>query len=145
MIDNFISYYYFTMRGSSHKLLVLVVCPASLKSNWASKIQKWIPSATVSIDAYSQEGQVINLHGSGADIYITDYGRMEDVINYFGTSPKPASYDLLVFDESHYLKNPKTKRSKLAKQLSINASKVLMLINTPILNRSKELLSQLDI
>lgn len=51
----------------------------------------------------------------------------------------------MIFDESHYLKNAKAKRTKAALKLSKLAKHVLCLTGTPVLNRPVELYSQIKI
>ena len=109
---------------------VLIVCPASLVLNWVDELKKWLvndyniniiskknpsPVEGINICAYSQ---------------LTNLNLLE-------------SYDLLIFDESHYLKNHKAKRTIYASKIC--AERVIMLSGTPLLNRPVELYSILNI
>ena len=49
-----------------------------------------------------------------------------------GNSLIPENYDLLVCDEAHYLKNPKSNRTKVVKKAFANAPKKLLLTGTAI-------------
>ena len=125
---------------------VLIICPASLKLNWKQELQKWL------IRPYNIE--VLNGHGI-TDITITNY---ESVKKYFSelTSQK---WDLLVLDESHYIKNYKAQRTqyitgfyedKKNKTGWINGLKdyaiqKILLSGTPVLNRPMELFTQLKV
>jgi SWI/SNF-related matrix-associated actin-dependent regulator 1 of chromatin subfamily A len=111
---------------------VLIVCPASLKSNWAMEIKKWLPEYDSLI---LEKGEIGTYLGSNP-IFITNYEKAKHV---------DSKFDLVVFDESHYLKNAKAQRTKEAKRISKNADRVILLTGTPILNRPLELVSQIDI
>ena len=78
---------------------VLVICPASLKINWKQELEKWLV----------RPFKVDILNGDGiADITITNY---ESVKKYFSELTS-RNWDLLVLDESHYIKNYKAQRTK---------------------------------
>ena len=125
---------------------VLIICPASLKFNWKSELQKWL------VRPYSVD--ILNGHGL-TDITITNY---ESVKKYFSelTSQK---WDLLVLDESHYIKNYKAQRTQYitgfyedkknktgwVTGLKDYAKQKILLTGTPILNRPMELFTQLKV
>lgn len=54
-------------------------------------------------------------------------------------------FKCIVMDESHYLKNHKSNRTKAVKQLAKNIKYRFALSGTPMINRPRELISQLDI
>lgn len=133
----------------------LIVCPASLRTNWKREIEKWFPEL----------GEPMILNG---DLPKTDQGipvaplcARVTIINYDkATSPsweneivKKAlllhDFDLVVFDEAHFLKNPKAQRTvyffgkysrdTVAEQGIIHkCDKRLLLTGTPIQNTVKE-------
>jgi len=78
--------------------------------------------------------------GSGK-VYILNY----DILDAWADTLKSVSANLLVYDESHYLKNSKSKRTKAAKTLAGKVSNTILLTGTPITNRPKDLWSQLNI
>jgi len=111
---------------------VLVVCPASLKYNWERELKRWL--------IYQKDVIVVN--GDDVDfslnaIYIINYDILHRIPeeNY--------QYNLIIVDECHYIKNPKTKRSKFVKSIVKSSieqgGKVLFLTGTPIVNRPIEL------
>lgn len=110
----------------------IIVCPASLKYNWAKEWATWIPNKTVS---------VWNGTGDPADVVIINYDmlkkRSEDLVAIGAKS--------IVFDESHYLKNGKAQRTVAANGVSKNIEYRFLLTGTPIVNRPVELISQLNI
>ncbi|MGJ0689984.1 DEAD/DEAH box helicase [Veillonella seminalis] len=107
---------------------ILVICPASLKLNWQREFKLW-----GNVDAC-----VDSLDG---DICITNYERIQklqyDII--------PKNFKQLVFDECHVLKNDKSIRSKVALKLSKAIPYKVLMSGTPMLNRPKELWSQIEI
>jgi SWI/SNF-related matrix-associated actin-dependent regulator 1 of chromatin subfamily A len=106
---------------------VLIVCPASLKSNWQKELAKWVQLDSTIIEREWAEG-----------INIINYDRLSKM-------DKTKHWDLLIADESHALKNSKAIRTKALKEIAKNADRVYLLTGTPILNRPVELVSQLDI
>lgn len=115
----------------------VIVCPASLKENWRREINKWLPHRTVNI--VSGKTDIVN-----ADVNIVNYDilyKFVDAIQHLGPSG-------LVLDESHYVKNGSSKRTKAAKDIASKVPKsgsVLLLSGTPVTNRPSELVSQLEI
>ncbi len=78
---------------------VLVVCPASLRLNWMRELQKWcVRSLSVGI---------ANEELPKTDVVILGY----EGLSKFKTELRTAPYDLLIADESHYLKNPEAQRT----------------------------------
>jgi SWI/SNF-related matrix-associated actin-dependent regulator 1 of chromatin subfamily A len=133
----------------------IIVCPASLKYNWLNEINKWFPALSVQIINGSDELE------SGHDYYIVNYdilGRCVSASRPFGRKRKVYEikenslvYDLLshtpqaiVFDESHYLKNTGSLRSRACRYLCEEIAYVFMLSGTPILNKPSEFAHQLQ-
>lgn len=111
----------------------LIVCPASLKYNWEVEVQRWLRDRGVYImDAKHRWVE-------SADVVIVNYDllwRLEEI--------KFRNWQAIVFDESHALKNPKTKRTAAALEIASRVPVRLALSGTPILNRPNELVSQLE-
>lgn len=91
---------------------VLIVCPASLRINWWQELETWLVNTFQSIEVLSYEEVVA--------------GR-----------PREKHYDLIVFDEAHYLKNPSAKRTKSC--LALSADYRLFLTGTPVVNRPMDM------
>lgn len=127
---------------------VLVVCPASLRLNWAREAQKWLVRE-MSVGVMSTNDM------PPTDVVVTNYDRL---------IKKPAlealmsrKWDLLVVDEAHYAKNPDAKRTvallgkqgkprkkiEAKKGLVDQSERMILLTGTPLLNRPKELWSLL--
>lgn len=104
---------------------VLIVCPASLKLNWAREAERWLVDrgpVGVAGKTFPEDAQVV-------------------VINYDVLSKWAAklrrTWDVLIADECHYVKNKDAKRSK--RLYALKARRRLFLTGTPILNRPVEL------
>lgn len=124
--------------NTSQPKTVLVICPAIMKLVWKQELKRWLTS--------SYEIQV--LYGRGSDqvgnfaqkrIIIVNYDVVKD---YFPQLEKLA-IDLIVLDESHFIKNWKAQRSQHAVKLCWKAHQKLLLTGTPIMNRPAELFNQL--
>jgi hypothetical protein len=116
----------------------IVVCPASLKLNWEREIGVWLAHRSVAV-----------ISGGGgrapeADITVLNYEIVHAHRQALGARRPRA----LVLDESHYVKNPRAKRTRaaraLAQDLAPNALR-LALTGTPVMNHPEELVSQLRI
>src|SRR4029079_8961136 len=113
----------------------LVVCPASVKQNWAREIAIVAADASVLVI----EGTVpISLTSEWTVINYDSLGRHIDNL-------LRVRWDALVFDEAHYLKNHTSARSKLARQLTMAAAAttprlaVQLLTGTPLTSRPRDL------
>lgn len=115
----------------------LVVCPASLKTNWERETRKWLPGKNVHI-VDSKSGV------KNSDVVIINY----DILTKHEEALTALGFQALIFDESHYAKNPSAKRTKALKNIAATIpaeGMVLALTGTPVLNRPVELVSQLEI
>ena len=89
-------------RLSGHS--ALIVCPASLKENWAREVKKW--------SQYPLTVQILNSSADkvdGSDVIIVSYNlavRMHEEIS-------KRSYDLLICDESHILKSASSQVARI--------------------------------
>lgn len=116
----------------------VVVCPASLKLNWQREIEHWLPHRSVTVVSGTS-----GTHES-ADIVVLNYEIVHAHRARLGLRVPKA----LVLDESHYIKNPRAKRTqavrRLAGGLAPDALR-LLLTGTPVMNHPEELISQLRV
>ena len=120
----------------------IVVCPLSILENWKSEIHKWSK-----LNAYTYRGAKAKrdkeydtwLYNGG--ILLTNY---EQCFHLVKKKDKPA-IDLLVVDEAHYIKNPKTNRAKHVKELANIAEYKLFMSGTPLENNLVEMMQLIDI
>ncbi len=120
----------------------LVVCPATLKLNWEREIKKFT-DCTVFVVNGSPKTSPINLASVARshDFVIMNYDILKDWKDHI----KAVGFQAVVFDESHYLKNFKAKRTKAALEISKYIPRKILLTGTPILNRPAELAPQLEV
>ena len=113
----------------------LVVCPASVKRNWAREIE------VVAADA-----SVLVIEGTApfaptAEWMVINY----DILGRHIDNLRRVPWAALVFDEAHYLKNHTSVRSKLARELTDAAAAttpglaVQLLTGTPLTSRPRDL------
>jgi len=116
----------------------VVVCPASLKLNWQREAEHWIGHRSVAV--VSGTGTV----APAADLTIVNY----DIVHAHRTRLALRKPRALILDESHYVKNPRAKRTqavrRLAESMGPDALK-LALTGTPVMNHADELIAQLRI
>src|ERR671915_280660 len=121
----------------------VVVCPASMKLTWERESLHWLPERSVAVlDGRADEGW--SEEAGEAEIVVLNYDILEAHLERLvGRSPRA-----VVFDESHYVKNPGAARTKAALALAERAPENalrLALTGTPVLNRAEELVAQLRV
>jgi SWI/SNF-related matrix-associated actin-dependent regulator 1 of chromatin subfamily A len=89
---------------------------------------------------------LINWKGELAK-WLVDKDAHRDVVNYEAVKklPADATWDLLIVDEAHYVKNGKAARTKLVRAIAKRCRRKLLLTGTPIMNKPVELWSLLQI
>lgn len=112
---------------------VLVVAPANVIYKWKDEVDKWL-GWTVEVVEGSKTALPI------ARILIMSYAIMTRRYQKL----EKAHLDLIIWDESHYLKNRKAQRTRAAKRIIAGVPNVLMLTGTPFLNRPNELFTPLN-
>ena len=117
----------------------LIITPNSLKSNWQRELIKWInrPSIIVEDKIYSTGINIINYEKLIKFSTTSEKGTIRINENLF------KNFQFVIFDECHYIKELKSKRSKLALQIAKLIERVILLTGTPMLNRPKELIAQI--
>jgi SWI/SNF-related matrix-associated actin-dependent regulator of chromatin subfamily A-like protein 1 len=120
-----------------------VVCPASMKLMWAREAVRWLPERSVAV-LEGRTDATWSDKAERAEILVLNY----DILEAHSEKLAARSPRALVLDESHYVKNPRARRTKvalaLARQLPPDALR-LALTGTPVLNRPDELVAQLRV
>jgi len=135
----------------------LVICPASVKLNWAEKIKEWTGKepwiiAGQQIRTMNELGKTKKLfdikenggifggeHEGTAEYVICNYELIETHLQYL----RMCGFKSVAMDEGHMIKNPQSKRSMAVASLvtdELNRIKHrFILTGTPMLNRPREL------
>ena len=121
----------------------VVVCPASMKLTWERESLHWLPGRSVTVlDGRAETGWTEE--AGEAEIVVLNYDILEAHLERLVARHPRA----VVFDESHYVKNPGAARTKAALELAgrmPDGALRLALTGTPVLNRADELVSQLRV
>lgn len=117
---------------------VLIICPNSLKSNWQREISKWTKQKSYIVeDKFVRGINIINYEK------LLKFQDTESAKVQLDIYVKSFNWELLIIDESHYIKEGKSKRTKLALSLCRDIERVILLTGTPMLNKPKELITQI--
>ncbi|KFM63101.1 SWI/SNF-related matrix-associated actin-dependent regulator of chromatin subfamily A-like protein 1, partial [Stegodyphus mimosarum] len=117
---------------------LLVITPSSVRYMWLEAFHMWLPSLN------SQEITVIGSskeHIPNDKVIIMSY----DLLTKMQDSIEKRKFKMAIMDECHFLKNPKSARTKAAFSILKNINRIIMLSGTPALSRPIELYSQLSI
>ena len=142
---------------------LVVVCPALVKMNWAKEAIRALPEH-ITVKRWGAVDGITILNGGPREIGITLHDGRRVVVRANLITPATkiviVNYDILdkhmdslmsldpvmvIADESHYVKNPKAKRTKALYTLTRNREYRILLSGTPLMNRPAELMPQLRI
>jgi SNF2 family DNA or RNA helicase len=118
----------------------IVVCPVSLKANWAEEIELFTGFDYMILEGgpAKREEQLAQFAArDNPRILVMNYEQVGAHLNTLNSM----MFDVSIFDEAHYLKNPKSQRTKACQQLFARRS--FLLTGTPMLNKADELWSLL--
>jgi SNF2 family DNA or RNA helicase len=118
----------------------IIVCPILLKGNWADEIEKFtrFPYRILEGNGIERAKQLMEFRDiEGPKILIVNYEQVQQHLKFLNG----VNFDVSIFDESHYLKNPKSARTKAG--LELRSHRSFMLSGTPMLNSVDELWSAL--
>jgi SNF2 family DNA or RNA helicase len=117
-----------------HKKTV-IVCPSSLKLNWQDEINNWIGYESIIANGTpTQRAKLYNqFYASSQAILIISYETLRNDISLF-----KKAFECLVLDESHRIRNIKTKQTKAVNQLGRLADVRIALTGTPAVNHASD-------
>ncbi|XP_064517334.1 SWI/SNF-related matrix-associated actin-dependent regulator of chromatin subfamily A-like protein 1 [Pseudopipra pipra] len=114
---------------------LLVVTPSSVRFTWAEAFHRWLPSLSPDSTNVIVTGKD-NLTGSLINIISFDLlSKMDKQLK--------STFQVVIVDESHFLKNIKTARCRAAMPLLKAAKRVILLSGTPAMSRPVELYTQI--
>lgn len=122
--------------GLSH---FLVVCPASVLTNWCREIEKHSLLKAIRVHGDDRE-DAIKLWLSSGGVAVTTF----ETVAHFNL-PEEFKISLLVVDEAHYIKNPSAKRTSGTKKLCKHADRILFMTGTALENNVDEMIGLISI
>lgn len=117
----------------------IVVCPASLKYNWAQEFYKHY-GKRVTILSGSDPKKYGTLRLSGEQVFVINY----DILHAWVPVLQSIHPKLLVLDECQYAKSTTSKRTKACAELAMVTDGLLALSGTPMTNNPIELYAILN-
>jgi len=145
----------------------LVICPASLKLNWQREWHMWTSRKALLLSNQNKNTWHMftdpknNLFGTGAiaDVFIVNYESLKKYFVKEINTPRGRNlritdikfketihiFKSVIIDESHRAKDPKTQQAKFVKGICMGKEYILALTGTPVVNKPRDLVSQLAI
>ena len=122
--------------GATH---FMVVCPASVLTNWCREIRKMSNLSVTKIHGPARAAALESWLQAGG-VAVTTYettGHISFAENF--------RFSLLVVDEAHYIKNPEAQRTLHVKKLSGYAERLLFMTGTALENKVEEMIALIKI
>nr|XP_056717496.1 SWI/SNF-related matrix-associated actin-dependent regulator of chromatin subfamily A-like protein 1 [Euleptes europaea] len=114
---------------------LLVIAPSSVRFTWAEAFRRWLPSLSpdsISVIATSKDHLLARL------INVVSFDLLSKMERQLKTT-----LQVVIVDESHFLKNVKTARCQATLPLLKAAKRVILLSGTPAMSRPAELYTQM--
>lgn len=118
----------------------IVVCPVTLKGNWADEIVKFtrVPFRVLEGTPTQRQKTLIEFAEiDGPKILVVNYEQLKGHLPQLNAM----NFDVAIFDEAHYIKNQGSQRTKASHALMTRRS--FLLTGTPMLNHVDDLWSLL--
>ncbi len=122
--------------GGTH---FIVVCPASVITNWCREIKKMSLLSVTKIHGDDREVALESWMKTGG-VAVTTY----ETTAIF-TFPDDFKFELLVVDEAHYIKNPDAKRTINVMNISKHTKRLILMTGTALENKVDEMVSLIRI
>lgn len=143
----------------------LVVCPSSLKINWQREWEKWTGYKAMILNDQVKNNFHLYWQSGLIQVFIVNYEslkkyfveKIDTVINPETKKKMPLRlnhvhfkkhinlFKSVVIDESHRVKSTATQQTKFTKGIATGKDWILALTGTPVINKPKDLISQLGI
>ena len=115
----------------------MVVCPASVLINWCRELKKHTQLEVTQVRGGDEKA--LRHWRENGDVAVTTY----ESISRFRL-PEKFTFDALVVDEAHYVKNPDAQRTVAMEKLLDKTEYVLYMSGTPLVNRVEEMCFLVD-
>ena len=130
-----------SQHWAERKRRILIICPSSLRKQWVNEL-----SDKFYLKAEVLESKTFNAKYKGENKNPFDDGKTIKICSYQFASKKAefiqlTSWDLIVLDEAHYLRNVHKNTESIAARIrnAIKGYKKILLTATPLQNRLDEL------
>jgi len=117
---------------------IIVVCPKSLKWNWAKEAKQHIGMDSIVLEGGKPPTRKPNYK---KQLFIINYDVLPKWVDFL----KSLNPQIVIGDEIHYIKNGKSKRCKAFKKLCKDVPHVLAISGTPMVNKPSELWNAISI
>jgi len=129
---------------------ILVVCPKPVMNTWGDQITEHTDFTYTIVDGnkekrlqfLTEDTNVKIINYAGLKTVYADRIKLKDKTSYMLNREAINPVDLIIFDESHHLKNHKALQTKIAYNLSRVSKRAILLTGTPIEKDVKDLWSQ---
>ena len=118
-------------QGATH---FMVVCPASVLSNWVREITKHSDLQAIKIHSNKKDTALSRWLSEGGAC-VTTYETLASL-----NIPEDFNISILIVDEAHYIKNPDAKRTKNTVNISRHSERILFMTGTALENKVEEML-----
>lgn len=137
----------------------LVICPASLKENWKDEWALWTDKRAMVLEDKIRHTWDQYYRAELANVFIVNYESLKKYfvdridkpegkpmrLNHITFNKKIDLFKSVIIDESHRVKELRTQQTKFTKGISTGKEVILALTGTPVINKPKDLISQLGI
>ena len=110
---------------------VLIICPGSMKYLWKGEIQKWLGLKDYRINILNSSKQRISQE---AYFYVISYDLVHNILKKL----KKMTFDFVILDEAHSIKNKESLRAKNILPIAIRAKRLILMTGTPLLAKPYE-------
>lgn len=120
---------------------ILIICPSSLRKQWMNELEDkfYLPSEVIQTKSFNKKHKSGNKNpfDNKTKIQICSYHFARNKAEYIQLN----SWDLVVLDEAHYIRNVYRSGNKIAKEIqnAIHPFKKVLLTATPLQNKLEEL------
>ena len=110
---------------------VLIVCPGSMKYLWKGEIRTWLGLKEHRINILNTSRQKIS---NEAYFYIISYDLVKNILKKL----KNMTFDFVILDEAHSIKNKDSLRAKNILPIAVRAKRLILMTGTPLLAKPYE-------
>lgn len=147
-----------TCVGAKSKC-ILVICPATIKENWKREWEMWSDYKPLVISDKTKKSWATFYKVGMINVFIVNYESLKKYfvekittppgkklrLNHIHFVPEIALFDAVIIDEVHRCKDGRTQQAKYTMGIARGKNIVLALTGTPVVNKPKDLISQLYI